>query len=113
MEFTYQDRLFRITWEHDQKGTKFACKGTMCTIDEYIETPEITYYNNIVSVFAALYYKDKFDKLTGRKASLQKAIKDFPKELRTQIWNKFHAQWPVTTNPVTYLNTPSTLVSAK
>lgn len=95
------DTTYRISWFHEQGGGRRGPKGSS-TCYVYAEQPvtysnggvlELTYVWNVVE-HATVYCsrQDKFEKERGRKLSLAKAIRKFPRHVRAQFWACYHSR---------------------
>jgi len=74
---------YKVEFSHptEEVNGKVRNLGTCCIISKGEKV--------VTNTLAKLYYKDKFDKAKGRKASLTKALSSYPKEFRTIVWSKY------------------------
>lgn len=81
--------LYSIYWEHNQEWWKWNVDnlpGTSCTIEWCGGEPGWT---PVATGYSILHPSDRFDKEKGRKISLARALKNWPREKRKLIWESY------------------------
>lgn len=81
MKVRIKDIIYHIRWEYH---LDFEAKDIAC----YITNAKTK--KDIVICTVKLHHKDEYDKITGRKCALKKAIKGFNKEERAIFWRAYH-----------------------
>ncbi len=82
MRVEYGGDVYSVGWHHCREGKK---KGTVCTVE--LKTGETW---TIVAVGGAkLHTYDRFEKETGRRLSLTRAIERFSRAERTAFWEAY------------------------
>ena len=65
--------------EHEPYEDTGCCKSTHCTVE--VEGDPIVYFAS-----ADCSPKDRFDKKIGRKVAFKRAVAEFPKPIRSELW---------------------------
>lgn len=79
---------YRISFEYLRTAPTKVCKkghpiGVACAVE--VDSIEDVYIG-----YSYCHPKDQFNKITGRKMALTRAIEDLPREERREIWEVYH-----------------------
>lgn len=77
------NKRYAIKWHHER-----GAKGSSCTIEEMVGETRVFVGTGV----ALCSVKDQFCKETGRRVSLARAIKEFKRTERAQIWQAYWRQ---------------------
>ena len=84
MKLWIDETCYKITWYYD--FIRADKKRTTCVV-EWIQCGAMRTFKHINAVgYTECSPKDNFNKKIGRKISLARALKDFPREFRTKIY---------------------------
>lgn len=76
------DRKLEISFRHDHIESSEACGHTICAVKDDQHRP-------LSFGLSACSKKDQYQKVTGRKVALTRAIRCFPKTDRRVIWSQY------------------------
>jgi len=83
MIFNYNGAKYYIKFQHQTKASEDSPRNTLCTISN----EEGVIINDGTSI---VHPKDhNFDKEKGRQLSLARAISEWDKPARTELWNQY------------------------
>lgn len=101
IDVKHGDFTYSIRWNHQPESPRVliteledghnmvseVAGHTQCTVWQMDDSEPIVHEG-----YALCSVKDTYNKETGRKVSLARAIQDLPKEVRTEIWGAYLAR---------------------
>lgn len=82
------DNKLKISWKHIQG----EANKTVCTLDMMKDGESVESESNPATATAVCSKKDQYNKETGRKVSLTRAIRLWKRDDRAKIWKAYFAR---------------------
>jgi hypothetical protein len=94
MSFEYGDDTYQLQFYYGSAATVYGGgrQGVFCQVTKLVITPLMTGDEIIVDAYCALNPEDRFNKETGRKLALTRALTGQPKAFRTAAWKAYHGR---------------------